>query len=134
MKTLAHNYHWWSPLLVKVCLANAVLTLFVIPGGYAQGALAPAASPAVARANASASASVAQFVTQLAPGLDLITIFGFVAGCVMVIGGFLNARRDDNWKMTVIHGLGVAGSVALLKALFGLFTGPNAAFSFTGFF
>jgi hypothetical protein len=37
------------------------------------------------------------------------------AGCVMVMNGFLNARRDENWKMTVIHGLGVAGSVPCVK-------------------
>lgn len=33
----------------------------------------------------------------------------------MAMNGFLNARRDENWKVTVIHGLGVAGSVACVK-------------------
>ena len=41
--------------------------------------------------------------------------------------GFLNARRDENWKMTVIHGLGVAGSVALGKTLFSLFVANGAS-------
>jgi hypothetical protein len=46
---------------------------------------------------------------------------------VMVMNGFLNARRDENWKMTVIHGLGVAGSVALCKTLFSLFVANGAS-------
>ncbi|MBV8814622.1 MAG: hypothetical protein JO271_09035 [Verrucomicrobia bacterium] len=67
--------------------------------------------------------TISGFVSQLSQGLSLITVFGFIAGCVMVIGGFLNARRDENWKMMVIYGIGVAGSVALMKALFSLFGG-----------
>jgi hypothetical protein len=65
------------------------------------------------------------FVSQLVQGLNLIIAFGFIAGCTMVIGGFLNARRDENWKMTVIYGVGVAGAVALMKAMFGLFAGTS---------
>jgi hypothetical protein len=67
------------------------------------------------------------FVTNLVQGLNLIVAFGFIAGCTMVIGGFLNARRDENWKMTVIYGVGVAGAVALMKAMFGLFDGTNVS-------
>jgi hypothetical protein len=63
------------------------------------------------------------FINPLKQGLNLIVVFGFIAGCVMVIGGFLNARRDENWKMTVIYGIGVAGAVALMKALFSIFGG-----------
>jgi hypothetical protein len=81
--------------------------------------MAPPAPPSPA--SASSNPSIGQFVTQLTQGMNLITVCGFVAGCVMVMNGFLNARRDENWKMTVIHGLGVAGSVALCKTLFGLF-------------
>ena len=55
------------------------------------------------------------FIDPLKQGLNLIVVFGFIAGCVMVIGGFLNARRDENWKMTVIYGIGVAGAVALIR-------------------
>src|SRR5260221_5039901 len=66
------------------------------------------------------------FIDPLKQGLNLIVVFGFIAGCVMVIGGFLNARRDENWKMTVIYGIGVAGAVGLMKALFLIF-GGNAA-------
>jgi hypothetical protein len=32
------------------------------------------------------------FIDPLKQGLNLIVVFGFIAGCVMVIGGFLNAR------------------------------------------
>ena len=56
-------------------------------------------------------------INPLKDGLNLITIFGFIAGCVMVMGAFLNARRDENWKMTVIYGIGVAGAVVLMKAV-----------------
>jgi hypothetical protein len=72
------------------------------------------------------------FINPLKQGLNLIVVFGFIAGCVMVIGGFLNARRDENWKMTVIYGIGVAGAVALMKALFSIF-GGNAADTVNGF-
>jgi cation transport ATPase len=65
---------------------------------------------------------------------SLITAFGFIAGCTMVIGGFLNARRDENWKMTVIYGVGVAGAVALMKAMFGLFAGTNSSSQYIGQF
>src|SRR6516162_235867 len=64
------------------------------------------------------SSSLNNFINPLKDGLNLITIFGFIAGCVMVMGAFLNARRDENWKMTVIYGIGVAGAVVLMKALF----------------
>jgi hypothetical protein len=56
-------------------------------------------------------------------GLSLIMILGFIGGCVMVILGFLNAKRDKNWKMSVIYGLGVAGAAALMNALFSIFGG-----------
>ena len=52
----------------------------------------------------------------------------------MVIGGFLNARRDENWKMTVIYGVGVAGAVALMKAMFGLFAGTSSSTQYIGQF
>jgi hypothetical protein len=74
------------------------------------------------------------FVTNLVQGLNLIIAFGFIAGCTMVIGGFLNARRDENWKMTVIYGVGVAGPVALMKAMFGLFAGTNNSSAYIGQF
>ena len=45
----------------------------------------------------------------------------------MVIGGFLNARRDENWKMIVIYGIGVAGAVALMKALFAIFASTSSS-------
>ena len=47
--------------------------------------------------------------------------------CVLV-----NAKRDENWKMTVIYGIGVAGAVALMKALFAMFGGA-ASSAVTGF-
>jgi hypothetical protein len=113
--------HLWS----RVWLASAGLCLCVNQG-YAQGAMAPAAPPSAA--SASSNPSIGQFAAQLAQGINLITACGFIAGCVMVMNGFLNARRDENWKMTVIHGLGVAGSVALCKALFGLFVANSSGF------
>jgi hypothetical protein len=118
MKALTRKKHWRTHLWVRLWLASAVLCL-VVAQGHAQQAVAPAAPPSAA--TASSNPSVDQFAAQLVQGMNLITASGFVAGCVMVMNGFLNARRDENWKMTVIHGLGVAGSVALCKTLFGLF-------------
>ncbi len=71
--------------------------------------------------------NLSSFTTPLQSGLNLIVIFGFIAGCVMVMGGFLNAKRDENWKMTVIYGIGVAGAVVLMKALFTMFGGSSAS-------
>jgi hypothetical protein len=79
-------------------------------------------------ATASSNPSIGQFATQMVQGMNIITACGFVAGCVMVMNGFLNARRDENWKMTIIHGLGVAGSVALCKTLFTLFVANSGGF------
>jgi len=112
----------------RVWLAGAAFCLLATRG-YAQGAIAPAAAPAAlpSAGMASSCASVVQFAAQLVQGMDIITASGFIAGCVMVMNGFLNARRDENWKMTVIHGLGVAGSVALCKTLFSLFVANGAS-------
>ena len=81
---------------------------------------------------ADGTGSLDSFIGPLKNGLNLIMIFGFIAGCVMVMSGFLNAKRDENWKMTVIYGLGVAGAVALMKALFAMFGGA-AGSAVTGF-
>jgi hypothetical protein len=72
---------------------------------------------------ADGTGSLDSFIGPLKNGLNLIMVFGFIAGCVMVMSGFLNAKRDENWKMTVIYGIGVAGAVALMKALFAMFGG-----------
>jgi cation transport ATPase len=105
---------WW----VRLWLASTSLTLFV----------------STAQAQSSGGSSIPGYVTQLVQGLNLITAFGFIAGCTMVIGGFLNARRDENWKMTVIYGVGVAGAVALMKAMFGLFAGTTSSAQYIGQF
>jgi hypothetical protein len=105
---------WW----VRLWLASTSLTLFVSP----------------VQAQTSGGTSIGGYVSQLVQGLNLITVFGFIAGCTMVIGGFLNARRDENWKMTVIYGVGVAGAVALMKAMFGLFAGTNSSSQYIGQF
>jgi len=81
---------------------------------------------------ADGTASLDSFIEPLKNGLNLIMVFGFIAGCVMVMTGFLNAKRDENWKMTVIYGLGVAGAVALMKSLFAMFGGA-AGSAVTGF-
>jgi len=127
------EYLWIPPSLrygaaSRVWLAGAAFCLLATRG-YAQGAIAPAAAPAAlpSAGMASSCASVVQFAAQLVQGMDIITASGFIAGCVMVMNGFLNARRDENWKMTVIHGLGVAGSVALCKTLFSLFVANGAS-------
>ena len=127
MKRLTRNtgvwrYMWISPSLrygatSRIWLASAAFCLLVTRG-YSQGAMAPTAGLS---STAGSTASVGQFAAQLGQGMNIITASGFIAGCVMVMNGFLNARRDENWKMTVIHGLGVAGSVALCKTLFSLF-------------
>jgi hypothetical protein len=54
------------------------------------------------------------FIDPLKNGL--IMVFGFIAGCVVVMSGFLNGKRDENWQMTLIDGIGVVGAVALMKA------------------
>jgi hypothetical protein len=105
---------WW----VRLWLASTSLSLLVSP----------------AEAQTSGGTSISGYVSQLVQGLNLITAFGFIAGCTMVIGGFLNARRDENWKMTVIYGVGVAGAVALMKAMFSLFTGTNNSAQYIGQF
>ena len=79
---------------------------------------------------ADGTGSLDSFIGSLKNGLNLIMVFGFIAGCVMVMTGFLNAKRDENWKMTVIYGLGVAGAVALMKSLFACYkrgTGGQSA-------
>jgi hypothetical protein len=81
---------------------------------------------------ADGTSSLESFTGPLRNGLNLIMVFGFIAGCVMVMSGFLNAKRDENWKMTVIYGIGVAGAVALMKALFSMF-GGTAGSAVTGF-
>jgi hypothetical protein len=81
---------------------------------------------------AQSTGSLDSFISPLKNGLNLIMVFGFIAGCVMVMSGFLNAKRDENWKMTVIYGIGVAGAVALMKALFAMFGGA-ANSAVTGF-
>jgi hypothetical protein len=81
---------------------------------------------------ADGAGSLESFTGPLRNGLNLIMVFGFIAGCVMVMSGFLNAKRDENWKMTVIYGIGVAGAVALMKALFAMF-GGTAGNAVTGF-
>jgi hypothetical protein len=112
MKTLPHQTG--NPMLK----AWVKLSIFMLGGSTM-------ASPANA-------ADLNVFIDPLKQGLNLIVVFGFIAGCVMVIGGFLNARRDENWKMTVIYGIGVAGAVALMKALFSIF-GGNASATVAGF-
>jgi hypothetical protein len=91
-------------------------------------------TPAQAQSSSGGGGPLSGFVTNLVQGLNLIIAFGFIAGCTMVIGGFLNARRDENWKMTVIYGVGVAGAVALMKAMFGLFAGTNNSSAYIGQF
>jgi hypothetical protein len=86
-----------------------------------------ALSPSAAHAQQAGSGGLQQFIVPLKSGLNLIMIFGFIAGCVMVMSGFLNAKRDENWKMTVIYGIGVAGAVALMKALFSMFGATSGA-------
>jgi hypothetical protein len=39
----------------------------------------------------------------------------------------VSSKRDENWKMTVIYGIGVAGAVALMKALLLCSAAPPAA-------
>ena len=97
-----------------------VLVVILLVGSRVDAALADGAG------------SLDSFTGPLKNGLNLIMVFGFIAGCVMVMTGFLNAKRDENWKMTVIYGIGVAGAVALMKALFAMFGGA-AGSAVTGF-
>ncbi len=81
-------------------------------------------TPAQAQSSSGGGGPLSGFVTNLVQGLNLIIAFG----------GFLNARRDENWKMTVIYGVGVAGAGALMKAMFGLFAGTNNSSAYIGQF
>jgi hypothetical protein len=109
------SQQWW---VVSKWRKALVVALLLCSG--AQAALADGAG------------SLDSFINPLKNGLNLIMVFGFIAGCVMVMSGFLNAKRDENWKMTVIYGIGVAGAVALMKALFAMFGGA-AGSAVTGF-
>jgi hypothetical protein len=71
--------------------------------------------------NALAQTTANNWTSGLQQALGIIMKLGFIAGVVMVIGGFLAARRDENWKMTVLYGVGVAGAAALMSVLFGAF-------------
>ena len=114
LKTVSWT-RWW----VRLWLASMSMSLLITPA-QAQ--------------SSSGGGPLSGFVTNLVQGLNLIIAFGFIAGCTMVVGGFLNARRDENWKMTVIYGVGVAGAVALMKAMFGLFAGTNNSSAYIGQF
>jgi len=105
---------------VRGTLARVVLILLFACFGVAEVAFADG------------TGSLESFTGPLRNGLNLIMVFGFIAGCVMVMTGFLNAKRDESWKMTVIYGIGVAGAVALMKALFAMF-GGTASNAVTGF-
>jgi hypothetical protein len=48
-----------------------------------------------AQAQTSSGDGLNGYVSQLVQGLNLITAFGFIVGCTMVIGCFLNARKDS---------------------------------------
>jgi TrbC/VIRB2 pilin len=109
----------WNQWWVRLWVATTALNLLATP---AQAQTSNQGGP------------LGGFVANLVQGLNLIIAFGFIAGCTMVIGGFLNARRDENWKMTVIYGVGVAGAVALMKAMFGLFAGTNNSSAYIGQF
>jgi hypothetical protein len=106
---------WWAVLWYRRVLVFAVLLWSFVDVALADG-----------------TGSLDSFTGPLKNGLNLIMVFGFIAGCVMVMTGFLNAKRDENWKMTVIYGIGVAGAVALMKALFAMFGGA-ASSAVTGF-
>jgi hypothetical protein len=114
------NPRFFSERLCAVSTWRKTLIVALLVCSSADGALADG------------TGSLDSFIGPLKNGLNLIMIFGFIAGCVMVMTGFLNAKRDENWKMTVIYGIGVAGAVALMKALFAMFGGA-AGSAVTGF-
>ena len=71
--------------------------------------------------NAGAQTTNGDWNSGLQKTLGIILSLGFIAGCVMVMAGFLAAKRDENWKMTVVYGVGVAGASALMSVLFAAF-------------
>src|SRR5690349_17245492 len=95
MTALAPKDRSWGHGWKRVGLALLVFAILVTQS-FAQGAVAAPAQPTAA--SAGSDVSITQFVSQMGQGLNLLTAFGFIGGCVMVIGGFLNARRDENWK------------------------------------
>ena len=110
-----HSEQWCVVSAWRKALIVALLVCSFVDAAFADG-----------------TGSLDSFIGPLKNGLNLIMIFGFIAGRVMVMSGFLNAKRDENWKMTVIYGIGVAGAVALMKALFAMFGGA-AGSAVTGF-
>jgi hypothetical protein len=115
MKHGIPSRQWWAVIWYRRALVVALLIWSWVDAALADG-----------------TGSLDSFTGPLKNGLNLIMVFGFIAGCVMVMSGFLNAKRDENWKMTVIYGIGVAGAVALMKALFAMFGGA-AGSAVTGF-
>src|SRR5258708_19588665 len=63
---------------------------------------------------ADGTGSLESFTGPLRNGLNLIMVFGFIAGCVMVMTGFLNPNRDEACNIPVIYLTGLAGPVALI--------------------
>src|SRR5271166_1616802 len=79
----------------------AVLLLSVAP---AHGALAQS------------TGSLDSFISPLKNGLNLIMVFGFIAGCVMVMSGFLNASQRY-LKFSDISPFPVGGLVGRVQPL-----------------
>lgn len=62
------------------------------------------------------------FLAGLSKALGLIMLIGFVYGVIKVIGGAANYNRDpDAAKQSIIAGVMIAGSVAIMLALFKAF-------------
>lgn len=67
--------------------------------------------------NAGAQRSAGSWNGSLHEGLRIIFSLGLIAGCVMVIRGFLGPRRGENWIWTVLYGVAAAGAGALMLVL-----------------
>ena len=62
------------------------------------------------------------FTAGLSKALGLIMLIGFVYGVIKIIGGAANYNRDpDGAKSTIISGVLIAGSMAIMTMLFQAF-------------
>jgi hypothetical protein len=74
--------------------------------------------------------SIGDLETLIGKGCGILYPYFFVAGLIAIVGGFIQGRRDGEWKMGVFTGLGILGSGALACILYNIFTGHTMAITF----
>jgi hypothetical protein len=76
-----------------------------------------------------AQTSIADFKTKVEDVLNLIMIFGFVTGTIVIIGGARQINRGDyeSGKMAILSGVIIASAPAIMRLLYAWFGFPDAA-------